>query len=667
MISPGNIVEYIDGGKFICALITSISDKRVHLINQNGREISLPQSRIVTLSQHRHPHDTTREEQIQLLKSVAERRASLSQATNLEELWEVINEEEQSRYSVSFLAELVHGTTLDDDHIAGFVRAVFADRFFFKYKNNQITVHTEEQVEHLREERKKQLEKEQLLQSGARYLRKIAKGESISTEEWPDRDRCLYWLSQYVLHGNDGEESALVRDLLKRAELTAPHDGFSTLVKAGYWDADENLPLLKSEHPDEFSTASLINAEQVIEAPLEKLLEDPKRKDFRELPILTIDGAFTRDFDDALHFEQLDNGKVRIGIHITDVSYYISPRAPLFAEAQERATSLYFPEGHVPMLPKSLSLDVCSLIKGRTRPAISFLVTLDESGMITHSTIVPSVIQVHRQLSYREADSMVESDPALAGLNAVWKKLRQNRVDRGALLLPFPDANIDIRDRNNIHVFLAPVDTPSRSLVSELMILANGVAADYLAGRGAPGLFRSQPPPKKRLISGSSNSLTDIALQRRFLSRGELTAHPKPHSGLGLNSYTTITSPIRRFLDLVMQHQISHMIHGKGILFSQEECKTFAGTIQQKLSRANAIRQQRHRYWILRYLEPRQGQMLSALVVGQGPKRVNLLLTDCLFDIDLPVNPYFPVEVGDTVRVKITRVNPLDNLLRVEW
>ena len=163
------------------------------------------------------------------------------------------------------------------------------------------------------------------------------------------------------------------------------------------------------------------------------------------------------------------------------------------------------------------------------------------------------------------------------------------------------------------------------------------------------------------------NAIPDIARQRRFLARGELTSHPKTHSGLGLNSYTTITSPIRRFLDLAMQHQLSHMIRGKGILFSGDECKTFAGILQQKLARANAIKQQRHRYWILRYLQPREGQMVAAMVLGLGPKRVNLMLSDCLFDVDLPPNPAFPVDAGDTVRIRLARVRPLDNILRVEW
>ena len=403
------------------------------------------------------------------------------------------------------------------------------------------------------------------------------------------------------------------------------------------------------------------------ESTVEELLANPKRKDFRHLPALTIDGAFTRDFDDAVHIEKQPDGTVVVGVHITDVSYYVSPRNPLFAEAKERSTSIYFPEGHIPMLPKALSFDLCSLIQGKVRPAISFLVTLNADGTIRNSTIVPAIIEVKRQLSYREADMMIDRDPELAALNTVRQQLRQQRVDQGALLLSLPDVNFDIRDREHIQVHLSPVDTPARNLISELMILANGLAANYLASREAPGLFRSQPPPRKRLISGVQNALPDIARQRRFLARGELTVHPKPHSGLGLNCYTTITSPIRRFLDLSIQHQLSNMIQGRGILFSGDECKTFAGIIQQKLARANAIRQQRHRYWILRYLEPKEGQSVNAMVVGLGPKRVNLMLCDCLFDVDLPPNPAFPVDPGDTVRIRLARVKPLDNVLRVEW
>jgi exoribonuclease-2 len=667
MTIPGNIVEYLDGGRFLCALVLQDSGNRLRIFNQNGRENNLPASRVVTVSKGKHPVEQSREDRIVLLQSIAEKRSALTKQIPLEDIWELASEEEESAFPPDFLAELFFGGDLTDDQSAAFLRAVFKDHFFFKYKNSKVTVHTQEQVELLRHQQQKEKEKEALLNTGAKHLQALAKGEPISHDQWPDKDKILRWIADFVVFGSDAPEADMVRLLLKKAELNRPHDGYHLLVKTGFWQQDINIPLLKAEQPTNFSKKIMAEALAITEPAAEQLLQDPKRKDFRELDVFTIDSSATRDYDDALHLERLDNGDVRVGIHISDVSYFISPKDLLFAESLERATSLYFPEGQIPMMPRELSQGVFSLIKGRVRPAISFLVTLSPDAEIVRSQIVASVIEVKRRLSYSEVDQLIPDDEDLQLLDTIRQKLRQQRVERGALLLNFPDVNIFVNSRGEVTIHLSPQDSPSRNLISEFMILANGVAADYLTAQEAPGLFRSQPPPRKRLISGVNNSLQDIACQRRFLSRGELTVHPKPHSGLGLNSYTTVTSPIRRALDLVIQMQISHIIRGKGILFSADECKNFAGTIQQKLGRANTVRQQRHRYWILRYLETQVDAMVSALVVSHGPKRVNLILLDCFFDIDLPPNPSFPVEPGDTVKVHIVRANALDNTLRVEW
>ncbi|HHL32834.1 MAG TPA: RNB domain-containing ribonuclease [Desulfobulbaceae bacterium] len=670
MTVPGCIVEYIEGGKFFCGLVTADTGKRFRLLNQNGRELNLPASRILLSSATRYNSNESRTTLLHILEKAADNRRKLSEKIDLAEIWELAVQENQTSFSATFLAELQFGGELTDDRIAAFLRAVFTDRFYFKYKNGMITVHTEEQVEKLRHQLKKEQEKEALLTEGAKFLQQIYQGEKVSAAAWPQLPQVLEWLAEYVLVGNDAEQAEQIRQLLQRAGLNKPHDGYTLLVNAGIWQRDENLALLKADQPVDFSDECLQQALSLADPDVETLLTDPKRMDLRRLETFTIDAASTRDYDDALHVEQ-HGDIVRIGIHIADVGYYIKPGSPLFEESLERCTSLYFPEGHVPMLPPVLSQGVCSLIQGQPKPAMSFLIDLDRKGTIIHSKIVRSLIQVKRRLSYLEVDAILEkkpeSEPDLYLLNAIAQTLQQQRVNNGALLLSLPDVNIDVRNPEKISVRLSPVDTPARTLVSEMMILANSVAASYLAGQEAPGLFRSQPPPRKRIINGIHNAMQDIARQRRFLSRGELTVHPKPHSGLGVNCYTTVTSPIRRALDLIIQHQLAHMISGRGILFSNDECKTFSGLIGQKLARAAGVRQQRHRYWILRYLEPMQGKTLPALVVGQGPRRVNLLLLDCLFDIDLPPNPAFPVDAGDTVRVRLARVSPLDNVLRVEW
>ncbi len=668
MISPGSIVEYIDGGRFLCALVLQDSGGRLRLFNQNGKEIVLPASRVLSVSKTRHHADGSREDRMALLKEMAENRAVLTGMIPLEDIWELASAEEQNAFPADFLAGLFFGGSLSDDQSSAFLRAVFEDRLFFKYKNELVSVHSPEQVEQLRLQRQREQEKEDLLKAGAANLAAIMEGKQISAEEWPERGKVLAWLADYALFGSEAADCDLdlVRQLLKNAGLNRPSDPYWVLVQAGYWQPDENIALLQAGQPVDFATELLERAAAISEPTAEELLADPKRKDFRELDIFTIDGSSTRDYDDALHVEPQEDGNLLVGVHVSDVAYFITPKDPLFVESLERATSLYFPEGQVPMMPRELSQGVFSLIKDRVRPAVSFLVKMSPEGEILSSKIVLSVIKVKRQLTYTEADRMVDDDNALRLLNRLQLQLRQRRAERGALLLSLPDVNVYVED-GNVTVNLSPSDTPARSIVSECMILANGVAADYLAAHEAPGLFRSQPPPKKRLISGVHNSLADIACQRRFLARGELTANPKPHSGLGLNCYTTVTSPIRRVLDTAVQLQISSLISGKGTLFSLDDCRKFVGIIQDKLARANKVRQQRHRYWILRWLEDQVGKSLPALVVNSGPQRINALLLDCLFDIDLPPHPSLQAEPGSEVKVRVTKVDALENTLRVEW
>ena len=665
MIPSGSLVEYIDNGVFYCALVLSGLERKLRLLGHSGRETLLPEARVLSASKERFATENRSAAQ-SLLKERAEKRSALASSIDLAELWEVVRVG-AGVFAPDFLTELLFGDNPGDDECAAFLRAVFADPLYFKYRNGQIAVNSAEQVEQLRHQREQEALRAKQLEEAVFWLGQIMQGETVNAEKWPDYERCMALLQEYALESAEVQAAEQARAMLKKAGLGAPGSARQVLVAAGIWDEDENLAFLRSDYPKNFGAGSLEAVASCAEADLDELLADPKRIDFRGFPVFTIDAEGTRDFDDALHVLRLANGHFQVGIHITDVCRFVPVDSPLFAEAQERATSMYFPEGQTPMLPERLSHDRCSLVQGQVRPAFSVLVMLDTEGRVVRKRLAPSLVCVQRQMSYQEADALLADDPDLQLLARLSRRLRQIRLERGALLLPMPDLIFDITDRDAIKVRLEPADTPARVLVSEMMILANALTADYCTVREIPGLFRSQPPPRRRLLTGSGDTLIDIARQRQFLSRGELTAHPKPHSGLGLNSYTTVTSPIRRFLDLVMQHQLAHVLDGKGALFSSDECKTFAGILHQNLARAAAIGQQRRRYWTLRYLEPLEGERVKATVISSSAKRVNLLLCDCLFDVDLPPNPAFPVEPGDTVLITLARVRPQENAFRAEW
>jgi exoribonuclease-2 len=664
MTLDGRIVEYLENGKFICAFVLADNGTRLHLLNQNCRELNLPQNRIVHCTKEKIAPAPSREDITALLQQTAQQRAALAEAITLDEIWEIVSEKHEDAFGVDFLASLFYGDDPTDDQCAAFLRSVIANRLYFKYKSGSIHVHSPETVEQIKLKQEKENEQELFIAKNTAALRHIWElGEPL--QGWDDRDATLPILADYYLFGNDAPEADLVRKLVKNAELTGPHDIFNLLVKARFWDKNENVHLLKQDIPTVFSAAALAEIEK-IKLPHEAELTAAGRKDFRHLPVFTIDGPDTRDFDDALHIEK-QGANYLVGIHISDVGLYIKQGTALFEEALQRGTSIYFPEKQLPMLPPALSEGKLSLLKDQPRPALSFLVLLSPTAEVLKFEIVHSIVAVKQQRTYQEADSLIKQDQDLAALAALSVLLRQRRVNRGALLLPLPELHIRIAEDDDIAISTSAVDTPSRILIAEFMILANTLGAQFVAEREVPGLFRCQPEPRQRLIDGFEKDIIKIFQQRKRLSPMSLLTTPKGHSCVGAPQYTTVTSPIRRLLDLIMQLQISYLIMGKGVLFSKKDMRHFGSIILATLEKANQVKYLRQRYWILKYLQAKSGERLPALVIDSGPKRIHIFLEEFLLDADLPLNQAFKVSAGDTVLVRLAKVDPLSNILRIEW
>jgi exoribonuclease-2 len=666
MIVTGKLIEYLDNGRFICGLVTESQPKRLRLINQNGREVNLPISRVIHCSQTTHHTDTHPEALARTLKEITGRRFSLMEIVNLEEIWELTAEESSNVFSPSFLAELVFGEEASDDTVAAFLRCIFVDRLFFKYKEGRILSNSREKVAQLQTQLEKEEQREQLIEQGSEVLKSINSDDFSPQQITPIQEKILSLLRDYYLFGSDAADSEVTQKILKGAALHAPHAPYHLLVKAGIWSPNENIPLLRQKLPVNFTLAARQQAEHILQRGQDELFEDPGRKDLTALKPMTIDGPTTLDFDDALTLE-IQDGNYLVGIHISDVSHYVLPGDPLFLEAMGRGTSIYFPEGQIPMLPRHLSQGICSLIQDEIRATFSFMILLSPEAEVLKVRIFPSIIKVSRRLTYEAVDKMLESDPEIKILNMLRQKLKANRLRQGALLLPFPDVNVFIDHQGKVHINLAKSDTPARTIISEMMILANREAAKYVADRMVPGLFRSQPPLQKRIVHGEDDDLFQNTLQRKNLPRGELSTIAKPHSGLGVPYYTTVTSPIRRLLDLVMQHQLNSIVRRREPCFTEEMCKDFTSVLTRTISSANNVRQQRQRYWLLKYLSERKSQSFDALVIQAGPKRVNLLLTELLMDIDLPTPGGKTITPNTIVKVRVVKSEPLDNVVRFEW
>ncbi len=661
----GRIIEYIEQGKFICALVVGETGKRLHLLNQNGRDVNLPTGRVLHLNSGKIPEAMGREHVLQILGEISDLRKNLVLPVSLQEVWELVVDEGGLHFTPDFLADLCFGGTANDDQVAAFLRAVLNDKLYFRYKGGELQVHAPEVVEQLLAKREVELQQELMLSEGAVALRAL----------WEDKEGgqippdCLELLRDYYLFDKDVDDFLLARELLKRAGLTAPHDIFHLLVKCGYWSEHENIPLQRHQLPIDFSAEAMIQTKEIMAGCGAGNIQEGRR-DLRDLAVLTVDGPSTRDFDDALHVTRLPGGNFEVGVHISDVAHYIVPGSPLYREVEARTTSLYFADGVVPMLPTQLSEGVLSLLVDQDRAALSFIVQLSPLGEIVDYKIVRSMIRVKKQLTYQEAEESLSSDADLQDLVMLSKRLYDNRIDAGALMIPIPDVVVRLTDDDDGGVGgidLLPVDTTMRLMVAEFMVLANSLSAEFLVDRQEAGLFRSQGAARKRFFKRPDDDIFILFRQRRFLSRGDLGTTPKRHDGVGVEQYTTTTSPIRRLLDLVMQHQITSILQGQGAKFTELDLKGTANKISAVQPKINLVCQQRYRYWLFSYLKRHKNGRLPAFVLDKRNHKVQVVLKDYLLEGELPANQGAHHELGDNIMVKLAAVNVLDNTFRLEW
>ena len=189
MVTSGKIIEYLENGKFVCAFVTECQSKRIRSLNQNGREVNLPFSRIVHCSATTYSTTLNREDLIRTLKSTNDTRVSLMEKIKLEEIWELASEETADTFEPAFLAELVFSGEANDDMVSAFLRCVFTDHLYFKFKEGLIKVHSSEQVEQLRRQLAQEEKKRSLISNGVESLTRLKKEESTPLNQ--DLQECL--------------------------------------------------------------------------------------------------------------------------------------------------------------------------------------------------------------------------------------------------------------------------------------------------------------------------------------------------------------------------------------------------------------------------------------------------------------------------------------------
>lgn len=361
------------------------------------------------------------------------------------------------------------------------------------------------------------------------------------------------------------------------------------------------------ELPGEFPPDVIEQARKYPDKLPEK--EISKRKDLRDIPMVTIDGEDAKDFDDAVSIEKLTDNKFRLGVHIADVSHYVTEGTPLDNEAYRRGTSIYLVDRVIPMLPERLSNNLCSLRPNEDKFAVTVFIDyqLEPFELVNHE-IHRSVIRSNHRLTYNQVREMLEKDnkslqdkyadfyPRLKLMEKLHNKLRGGRRLRGTIDFDFPEVKVILDEEGS------PIDIQRmehglpEQIIEEFMIAANRVVAEEVFWREEPFIYRvhDKPDPEKiktfnefihnfgyHLKGGNDGEVHPGALQEllskvegtdeenlieTMLLRSMKKAVYSPvnigHFGLSLDYYSHFTSPIRRYPDLVVHRIITELIAG---------------------------------------------------------------------------------------------------------
>lgn len=448
--------------------------------------------------------------------------------------------------------------------------------------------------------------------------------------------------------------------------------------------------------------------------------EVAKREDLREITTFTIDPRDAKDFDDALSIRALANGNYEVGVHIADVTHYVTPGSVIDKEAERRATSVYLVDRTIPMLPEHLSNGICSLRPDEEKLTFSAIFELDKKANVVASRIGRTVIRSNRRFTYEEAQERVETGAGdyadeINILNGLAKQLRQRRYDNGALEFDRAEVRFDIDENGKpISVFFKE-SKDANKLIEEFMLLANIAVAEKIGkvpqGKKAKTfVYRVHDTPDSEKLSNLSSiasrfgfkinaegrrtevnkslnrMLRDVKgrgeetmlsmLAIRAMAKAIYTTDNVGHYGLAVPYYTHFTSPIRRYPDMMVHRLLQRYADGgrsADRLKLEERCKHSSDMEQLA---ANAERAS-IRYKQVEYMKERLGEIYEGVISGVTEWGVYVELVDNMCEGLVPVrdlaDDYYDYDeknycltgrkthqrytLGDKVRVQVARAD----------
>lgn len=387
--------------------------------------------------------------------------------------------------------------------------------------------------------------------------------------------------------------------------------------------------------------------------------EIKKRRDFRSIPTFTIDPYDAKDFDDALSFQRLENGNIEVGVHIADVSHYVTPNSIIDKEAVERSTSVYLVDRVVPMLPEVLSNQVCSLRPDEEKYCFSAVFELDHRARVHNQWFGRTVIKSIRRFTYEEAQERIETKDGdyqeeINILDSLAKILRENRLKQGALDVFSKEVKFKVNEDGKPDGVMIKTSKDAHKLIEEFMLLANRSVASLLGKKKEgeiqyPNIYRVHDEPSEQKIADLKLFLDEAGYQLhlvkgkpisyalnkvlkeaeekdeiefvapmviRSMAKAEYSPDNIGHYGLAFDYYSHFTSPIRRYPDLETHRILQNYLDKASPKRTEEEldkaCKHYSN--REKL--ATEAERASIKFMQVLYMSDKVGQTFKGKITG---------------------------------------------------
>lgn len=597
IVTAGAVVEFVRLGHPCCGVILTVGARAHTVLDVDGREHRVPLEKVVDTSLHAIATSQTRHEMLAALHAVHDARETLKASIDLETLWTVAGEEARP-WPLEELAALYYRAEAGPHGTAALFRAL-AESGFFTREGRAFVPAGRAQAEACRARQRRWDTTGAWLHEAAAWLRGLADGRSPAPPA--DAGRALALLADHLLHGEAHLVAAEAAMLARLAHFHTRDAVFAALVAAGHWRRDENLDLLRLGAPVDFTPEALAEASRA-----------RWRVRRQDLPLVEGRPVFAAGEWGTGHGRacsvRADRYGVTVGIHLASPALLLRPGGAVEREARARGQVLALPDGFIPLLPPRL-VDRALLVDGEARPCLTLWLRFTPGYELR---------AWHFELGRVRVTDTLEGSPAAGAgrrrLLALAMRLRADRAAAGAVIFAGPEVEPRV-DGETVALRSVDPSSPGALIDRELALLANAAAGQWCRERGVPGLYRAEAPPAAVLVAPGCFDPVAEHRQRALLPAAVLQTAPAPHAGVGVAVYLPVTGPTRRCADLLMHRQIVQVLRTGCPAYGEADLQALMAETAAARLAAREIERNARRYWLLRWLEGREGATLEATVL----------------------------------------------------